>query len=99
MNGAALTIVIPTYNHLALLRRCLESLRRQTRAADRIVVVDDGSTEDIAGAMASEFPEVAVVRLDRNGGFCRAANAGLRAAETPYVFLLNNDMTLDADCI
>ena len=99
MSDDALTVVIPTYNHAELLLECLRSVAQQTQRPERVIVVDDGSSEDISGLLAKEFPCVDVVRLERNQGFCRAANAGLRAAATPYVFLLNNDMTLDPECV
>lgn len=99
MSTVSVTAVIPTYNQHALLLDCLHSLANQTCVPDRVVVVDDGSTEDIAGIVAQRFPAVHVLRLDTNGGFCRAANAGLRAAQSDYVLLLNNDMTLAPDCL
>ena len=94
----ALSVVIPTWNHCDLLVRCLDSLRRQTRAPDEIIVVDDGSTEDVAGAVAG-FEGVHLVRRDKNERFCKGANDGIRNTTCPYIFLLNNDMTLAPDCI
>lgn len=99
MNDVSLTVVIPSYNQGDLLRECLKSIAEQTVRPSEIVVVDDGSTEDIAGMLVRNFPYVRAIRLDRNSGFCRAANVGAQAATTQYVFLLNNDMTLAPDCI
>ena len=45
---STISVVIPVYNDAALLRRCLEALAAQTRRADEIVVVDNGSTDDSA---------------------------------------------------
>lgn len=98
MNLPALSVVIPTWNHCDLLVRCLDSLRKQTHAPDEFIVVDDGSTEDVATAVAS-FADVRVVRRASNGGFCKAANDGIRNTTCPYILLLNNDMTLAADCV
>lgn len=95
---SALSVVIPTWNHCDLLVRCLESLNDQTHKADEIIVVDDGSTEDVLRA-AEKFADVRVVRRETNDGFCKAANDGIRATTCPYILLLNNDMTLAADCI
>lgn len=99
MSDTALTVVVPTFNQSALLAACLRSLDEQTLPPDQVIVVDDGSDEDIGAIARAAFPEVRVIRMERNGGFCRAANAGLRAADTPYALLLNNDMTLARDCI
>ena len=47
------------------------------------------SAEGVAGNGA--YPALRQIRFAHNTGFCRAVNAGIRAAETPYVLLLNND--------
>ncbi len=70
---------------------CLESLRRQTFTAFRVVVVDDGSTDGTVAMLRRDFPTVGVVRFARNGGLARAQNAGIAAAESEYVAVLNND--------
>jgi GT2 family glycosyltransferase len=94
-----LTIIIPTYNHIDLLRDCLASLREQTYSDCEIVVVDDGSRENITAFVEAEFPDTRVLKLSSNMGFASAVNVGLREVRTPYVMLLNNDMTLEPDCI
>lgn len=97
--SATLSIVIPTWNGRALLVDCLASIREQSRPADEIIVVDDGSTDDTATFLADDHPDVRIVRLDVNSGFCVAANAGIRAATGDLILLLNNDMTLARDCL
>lgn len=94
-----LTIFIPTYNRIDLLRDCLASLREQTYADYEVVVVDDGSRENITEFVDAEFPEARVLKLSDNMGFASAVNVGLREVRTPYVMLLNNDMTLEPDCV
>ena len=90
-----ITIVIPTWNRKDLLADCLASIRAQTFDAYHVIVVDDGSTDKTADYVAAEFPEVQLIHLPANKGFCVAANAGIREADTEFVLLLNNDMTLD----
>lgn len=99
MNDASLSVIIPTFNRTSLVLDCLASLRRQTRRADSIIVVDDGSSEDVSGVVQRHYPETRVVRLPHNRGFCHAVNVGVAAANTEFVFLLNNDMTLDEQCL
>jgi GT2 family glycosyltransferase len=55
-----------------------------------VLVVDDDSPGAAASRVADDFA-VRVVRLPRRGGFCVAANAGVRAARHPVVELLNDD--------
>jgi GT2 family glycosyltransferase len=84
-------IIIPTYNGLALLTACLDALRRQTFRDFAILVVDDGSTDGTAEALAREYPEVRVLRRARNAGLAAACNAGIAATGGELVCLLNND--------
>lgn len=56
-----------------------------------IIVVDDASTDKSREIVTSEYPEVKLIALEKNGGFSRAVNAGIKASESPYVILLNND--------
>jgi GT2 family glycosyltransferase len=92
----ALSVVIPSHNRPDLLRRCLASVFRRAPPETEVVVVDDGSPEGCVTAAAAEFPEVRVLRRQRPGGFCAAANAGLYAARHPVVELLNDDTEVTA---
>jgi GT2 family glycosyltransferase len=91
----ACSVVIPTFNGRALLERCLGSLVRHRpadpRLAIEVVVADDGSSDGTGEWLAEAHPEVTVVSLQRTGGFCAAANAGIEAARGRFIQLLNND--------
>ena len=89
-------VVIPNYNGARWLPGVLGSVAAQTVAPAEVVVVDDGSTDDSA-SVAAEFAGVRVLRLGTNGGFARAANAGLAAVEAPVVALVNTDVVLAPD--
>ncbi len=84
-------IIIPTFNGRDYLPTCLNALRQQTRRDFRVLVVDDGSTDDTLALLAQEYPEVHVLALPRNQGFITAANAGIAATHGEFVVLLNND--------
>lgn len=89
------TIVIPNYNGIEYLERCLASVLEDGAAhAVRVLVVDNGST-DGSLRIAEETEGVEVIRMGENTGFCRAVNAGIQASDTPYVILLNNDLTIE----
>ena len=74
-----------------LLRNCLDSLYAQDYSAIEIIVVDNGSEEDIRGMLAKEFSEVRMVRLDKNYGFAGGNNRGIEIAQGKYIALINND--------
>lgn len=86
------SVVIPNYNGLQYNKDCLLAMRRQTRPADRVIVVDNGSTDGSAEEIERLFPEVELIRFPENTGFCGAVNAGIRASsDMDFVILLNND--------
>lgn len=88
---SALSVVIPNYNGRYHLQRLLPSLCRFAPPATQILVVDDASTDDSLVWIRSHFPQVELVSLPHNGGFCQAINAGIAHARGEILQLLNND--------
>ena len=95
---ATIDVVIPAYNRFELTASCLTHLRAQT-VPHRVIVVDDGSTDDTRARLREEWPEVTIVELDENRPFTVAVNLGVRAGEGDYVVLLNNDVDLLPACL
>ena len=92
MNRPRLSVVIPSYNGRALLESCLASLaKHRPKEGVEVIVADDASTDGSADWLALAYPDIRVVRLAANGGFCAAANAGIAAARGELIQLLNND--------
>jgi GT2 family glycosyltransferase len=89
------TVVIPNWNTQRFLGPCLNSLRRQTFEDFETILVDSGSTDDSLSFVAENFPTVRTIALGENRGFSGAVNAGIKASETEYVALLNNDTEQD----
>jgi len=86
-------VVIPNYNGARWLPGVVESVAAQTVAPAEVLVVDDGSTD--GSAEVAEAAGARVLRLERNGGFARAANAGVAATSAEAVALVNTDVVLD----
>ncbi len=95
--GMGVAVVVPNWNGRRWLPGLIASLRAQTRAAEEIVVVDNGSTDDSLPWLASEAPEVRVLALGQNTGFAVAANRGIAATDAPFVALINTDVELAPD--
>ena len=85
------SVVIPNYNGISFLETCLRSVSKQTGVSVEIIVVDNGSADGSQEYIREHFKECILVALDKNYGFCRAVNEGIRRASGPYVILLNND--------
>ena len=92
------SVVVPTYNGRRLLETCLGSVARHRPSGVEIevIVVDDASTDDTPDWLSAHHPDARTVRFFRNGGFCRAANAGIAVARGEFIQLLNNDTEVTA---
>lgn len=86
------TVVIPNYNGMQYIEDCLASLEGEP--AD-VILVDNGSTDGSRELVEEKFPDVQIIALEQNQGFCRAVNLGVEASETTYVILLNNDTRVE----
>lgn len=90
--SAHVDIVIPTWNGAPILAATLETLSRQTYPVGRVIVVDNGSTDNSATVAAKAGAQV--ISLGANLGFAAAVNRGIREATAEYIAILNNDVTL-----
>jgi GT2 family glycosyltransferase/glycosyltransferase involved in cell wall biosynthesis len=97
-NGAA-SVVIPNWNGKHLLAKYVPDLIAALAGNpnNRILVVDNGSTDGSADFLRTNFPEVTVLALPENLGFGGGSNAGFRAAQNDIVVLLNSDMRVAPD--
>ncbi|MFF2481243.1 methyltransferase domain-containing protein [Paenibacillus sp. NPDC058071] len=85
------SIIIVTRNQLALTKQCVESIRRNTAAADYELIVIDNGSDDGTDEWASAQPIAKLVLNGHNAGFPKACNQGLRLSAGRFVMLLNND--------
>ena len=85
-------VVILNWNGRAHLERYLPSVVRATMPKYGVVVADNGSTDSSLEYVAETFPEVEIVRLDRNYGFAEGYNRALQEIEAEYYVLLNSDV-------
>lgn len=94
----SLTVIVPAHNEEEGLPATLESLLRQTVPADRVIVIDDGST-DRTGEVAEAFG-VTVLTPPRNlGSKAKAQNHALPHCDTDLVLAVDADTVLAPDYI
>ena len=91
MTDARLAVIVPHYNDVARLRRCLDALVPQMTSATELVVADNASTEDLA-PLRAVYPDVKIV-TQPEAGAAAARNAGVAATTAPSLAFL------DADCV
>lgn len=86
-----LSIIIPNYNGERYLIDCLESLKSQTFKDYEVLLVDNGSSDKSCDTAVKIMNDIIIIKLDKNYGFSKAVNVGIKAAKARYVVLLNND--------
>jgi len=85
------SVVVPSYDNPDTIGATLASVAAQTRPADEILVVDDGSPTPVATTIGEAFPQVRVIRLAENRGVQAARNAGYAAATGDRLLFLDAD--------
>jgi len=92
-----IAVVVVNWNGRHLLDACLESVAGQLPAPDRVIVVDNGSTDGSLAHLGSRWPGVVALDAGANLGFSGGNNLGIRnalAAQAELILLLNNDAQL-----
>ena len=88
-----ISVIVPIYNIVEYLPRCVNSIRRQTYRNLEIILVDDGSTDNsgaLAEKMALEDKRIRVFHKE-NGGSSSARNLGLSKANGDYIGFVDSD--------
>jgi glycosyltransferase involved in cell wall biosynthesis len=86
------SVIIPVYNRSAELRRAIRSVQAQSYADFELIVVDDASTDNIAGVVDDiGDPRVRLIRKNVNQGAASARNTGIEAATGRWVAFLDSD--------
>ena len=90
----AVSVIIPVYNRTATLATAVRSVLAQTFQDFEIIVIDDGSSEDIPAALADlKAPNLRLLKHPDNEGTAAARNTGIRHATGRYIAFLDSDDT------
>src|SRR5437773_861948 len=93
-----LAVVIVNWNGARFIARCVESLLRQSRKPERIIVVDNASTDTSREILQGFGDRIRLIRADTNLGFAAGNNAALRElGDFDCVALLNPDAWAEPD--
>ena len=86
------TVVIPAFNRIQLLARAVRSALHQTYQDIEVIVVDDGSTEDVGGALEGfDDPRLSYSHREENLGISAARNRGVSMSHGEFVAFLDSD--------
>lgn len=94
-------VVVVAYRAVDRIDACLDALRAQRlgRTTMQVVVVDNASGDGTADLVASRYPEVRLLRSAANLGFAGGNNLAIRATDSRWVVLLNDDAVAEPDLV
>ncbi len=93
--ATTISVIILNYNGISHLEECLGSLAKQLFRDFETILVDNGSVDGSAAFVRERFPEVKLIELNENTGFCKGNNIGISHAKGEFVAFLNNDTSVD----
>jgi len=85
------SIIIPTYNRIASLRRCLTAITRQSHPDYEVLVVDDASSDPTGAMVQTEFPRCRYLRIAQRGGSTCARNRVIAQATGSLLVFTDDD--------
>jgi len=85
-----ISVVIPTYNRIALVERAIDSVLRQSIKPFDIIVVDDGSDDGTSEMIKKKYRSINLVQ-QQNSGVSAARNNGIKHAKGDWISLLDSD--------
>ena len=88
----SVSVIIVNYNGKVYLDKCLDSIKNTTLYSDlQVLVVDNNSVDGSANMVKEKYPDVKIIELKENVGFCKANNLGAKEAKGDLYVFLNND--------
>ena len=94
VNTTDVSIVIVNYNTYNLTQACIESIYKRTKGVDFEVIVVDNDSKDDSVIKFRNDSRISLIESNKNLGFGRANNLGVKKAKGRYVFFLNSDTIL-----
>ncbi|MFD0864106.1 glycosyltransferase family 2 protein [Sungkyunkwania multivorans] len=91
MNKPLVSIIIPTYDRLALLEKTLRSVLDQSYPNMEVIVVDDGTPGDENEKLCEQFNNLSYFKIPNSGGPSRPRNVGISKAKGDYIAFLDDD--------
>lgn len=85
------SIIIPTFNALDYTKKCLSSLKKNTKFPYKLIIVDNGSTDGTREWIEKQ-KDITLIKTEENLGYAGACNVGMQISDSKYIVLSNNDI-------
>ncbi|ODS42959.1 MAG: hypothetical protein MSIBF_06805, partial [Candidatus Altiarchaeales archaeon IMC4] len=95
MADPLISVIIVNYNGKKYLGTCLSSLKKQTYSNYEIIVIDNASSDESIEFVRKTYPKIKLIVNDKNYGFAKGCNIGIKSAKGEYIAALNNDTEVD----
>ena len=92
--SAKISIVILNWNGRKYLEQFLPSVLASDYSNFEVVIADNGSSDDTIAFLENTYPQIRIIRLEKNFGFAKGYNEALKQIESEYYFILNSDVEL-----
>jgi GT2 family glycosyltransferase/glycosyltransferase involved in cell wall biosynthesis len=99
VSAGLVSVVIVNYNSWEWVKECLPSLSLQTYTPLEVIVVDNGSTENLPDWLKVNYPTVKFSCLEKSESLAHAINYGVALSQGNYFLVLNPDVTLEPDAV
>jgi GT2 family glycosyltransferase len=99
MHYPRVALMVLNFNGLYYLKDCLDSVKQSQYPNLEIYVIDNASTDDSCRFVSSNYPEIKLVKFEKNLGFAEAYDTAVKAIAADYVVLLNNDTQVEANFV
>ncbi|MFA6227825.1 MAG: glycosyltransferase family 2 protein [Patescibacteria group bacterium] len=97
MISPKVTIIIVTRNSQRFMASCLDSIYAQTYRDFQVLVIDNDSHDGTVEFVRSNYPQTVMFVNNKNSGFAKANNQGIRLIKSPFFLLCNPDIILEPD--
>lgn len=96
----SITAIVISYRGMEFIPDCLKTLSAElSQYQHDIIVVDNGSDDGSIEFIKINYPEINLIANDANIGFAKAVNQGIKVAEGDYLWILNQDIRIQAGCL
>ena len=92
-------VVILNWNGKKMLERFLPSVTAHTQGDAEVIIADNGSTDDSISFLQEHYPQLRIIKLDKNYGFAGGYNLALKQVKADYYVLLNDDVEVTENWI